>query len=415
MLTGFSSGLPLYVLISLLSAYLREGGVDLKSIGLMSLVQIPYIWKFLWSPLCDRYGLANLWGRAAGFGRRRSWMLGAQLVLLAAIPAFGWFSPQPDLKSIMVLAFVVAFFSATQDIAIDAFRRELLRDEELGLGNVVHVNAYKIAGLVPGSLSLILADHLPWSSVYFITALFMLPGIGLSLWMGEPPASRSAPRSLRDAVIEPLHEFLRRKGWRSALAILAFIFLYKLGDSMATSLATPFYLDLGYSKSEIGLVAKHAGLWPSVIGGILGGVWMVSLGIQRALWIFGAVQALVILGFAWLAEAEHTLWGLAGVIGAEAFGVGLGTAAFVAYIASATHPAYTATQFALFSSLAATPRTLANACTGFLVEGGDLSWLGTGIHFMGLGWTRFYWFCFAAAIPGMVLLLKIAPWDGERE
>lgn len=402
-LTGFSSGLPLYVLISLLSAYLREGGVDLKSIGLLSLVQIPYIWKFLWSPLCDRYD--------PGLGRRRSWMLGAQLALLAALPVFGWFSPKADLFSITVLAVVVAFFSATQDIAIDAYRRELLRDEELGLGNVVHVNAYKIAGLVPGSLSLILADHLPWSTVYFITALFMLPGLALSLSVREPEASACTPRSLRAAVVEPFREFIQRKGWGSALAILAFIFFYKLGDSMATALATPFYLDLGYSKSEIGLVAKHAGLWPSVIGGILGGVWMVYLGIHRALWIFGVAQAVVILGFAWLAGAGHTLWGLAGVIGAEAFGVGLGTAAFVAYIASATHPAYTATQFALFSSLAATPRTLANACTGFLVEGGDIGWLGATLHIEGLGWQRFFGFCFMAAVPGMVLLLKVAPWQ----
>jgi PAT family beta-lactamase induction signal transducer AmpG len=403
--TGFSSGLPLYLLISLVPAWLREGGVNLKSIGLMALVQFPYIWKFLWAPLCDRFGFS--------MGRRRSWMIVTQLGLLAAIPAFGWFSPQPDLAAIRWLALTVAFFSATQDIAIDAFRREILNDVEMGLGNVVHVNAYKIAGLIPGSFSLIIAETLPWSAVYAITALFMLPGLLLTLLVKEPQASARAPLTLYQAVVEPFREFIGRKGIASAMAVLAFIFFYKLGDSMATALSMPFYLDLGFSKSEIGIVAKHAGLWPNVIGGILGGIWMVYLGIHRALWVFGVLQAVVILGFAWLVTAGHSLPNLAAVIGAEAFGVGLGTAAFVAFTASATHPAYTATQFALFTSLAATPRTLVNAFTGFLVEGGDLSFGAWTFHIQALGWERFFWCCFFAAIPGMLLLFKVAPWNGE--
>lgn len=408
MVTGFSSGLPLFVLISLLTAWLREGGVDLKAIGLLALVQFPYIWKFVWAPLCDRYGLP--------MGRRRTWLLFSQLALIATIPLFGWLSPSTELAAISLLAVLVAFFSATQDIAIDAYRRELLRDEEMGLGNVVHVNAYKIAGLIPGSLSLILADHLSWPWVYGITALFMLPGLIMTLMVKEPPASVSAPATLRQAIIEPFHEFIGRKGWISAVAVLAFIFFYKLGDSMATALATPFYLDLGYSKTEIGMIAKNAGLWPNVIGGILGGIWMMKLGLNRALWIFGVLQALVILGFAWLATAGHTLGGLAAVIGAEAFGVGLGTAAFVAFTANTTNPAYTATQFALFTSLAATPRTLANSLTGFLVEGGDVR-LGdaTLLHIDALGWERFFYVCFAAALPGMLLLFKVAPWNMALE
>jgi PAT family beta-lactamase induction signal transducer AmpG len=309
------------------------------------------------------------------------------------------------------LAILVALFSATQDIAIDAYRRELLKDEEMGLGNVVHVNAYKIAGLIPGSLSLILADHLSWPWVYGITALFMVPGLLMTLMVKEPPASVQAPATLRQAIIEPFHEFINRKGWVSALYVLAFIFFYKLGDSMATSLATPFYLDMGYSKTEIGMIAKNAGLWPNVIGGILGGIWMIRLGMNRALWVFGVLQAVVILGFAWLATAGHTLPGLASVIAAEAFGVGLGTAAFVAFTATTTHPACTATQFALFTSLAATPRTLANSLTGFLVEGGDIRIGGSTLfHIDALGWERFFHLCFAAALPGMLLLFKVAPW-----
>jgi MFS transporter, PAT family, beta-lactamase induction signal transducer AmpG len=291
----------------------------------------------------------------------------------------------------------VAFFAATQDIVIDAFRREILFDAELGLGNAVHVNAYRIAGLIPGSLSLILADHLPWDSVFLITALFMLPGILMTLKVTEPELANAAPKTLRQAVVEPFHEFISRAGWRHAALILAFIFLYKLGDSMATALATPFYLDMGFSKSDIGLIAKHAGLWPSVIGGLLGGVWMLKLGINRALWLFGVVQVVSILGFAWLAQVGYDKVLLAAVISFEALGVGLGTTAFVAFIARATHPLYTATQFALFTSLAAVPRTIANAATGYLVES--------------FGWFAFFFLCTVLALPGMLLLMKVAPWN----
>jgi PAT family beta-lactamase induction signal transducer AmpG len=391
--TGFSSGLPLYILISLLPAWLRSEHVDLKAIGLFALIQLPFTWKFIWAPLFDRY--------APPLGRRRGWLLVTQTALLVSIPLFGGLHPTLDLWSIAYLAAVVAFFSASQDIVLDAYRRELLPDVELGIGNAVHVNAYKIAGLVPGSLSLVLADHLPWNAVFLITALFMLPGLAMTLLVSEPQLTRGTPKTLRAAVVEPFHEFITRNGLNSALMILAFIFFYKLGDSMATALATPFYLDMGFSKTEIGLVAKNAGLWPSVVGGLLGGAWMVQLGINRSLWIFGVVQMVAILGFAWLAVVGHDLLWLAVVIGVEAFGVGLGTAAFVAYIAHATHPLYTATQFALFTSLAAVPRTFANAATGWLVE-----WM---------GWVVFFLFCFVIAIPGMLLLLKVAPWNGRPD
>ncbi|NOT11893.1 MAG: AmpG family muropeptide MFS transporter [Methylococcaceae bacterium] len=389
--TGFSSGLPLYILISLLPAWLRSGGVDLKAIGLFALIQLPFTWKFLWAPLFDRY--------IPPLGRRRGWLFISQLALLLSIPLFGVLHPEQDIWAIAYLSVGVAFFSASQDIVLDAYRRELLSDPELGLGNAVHVNSYKIAGLVPGSLSLILADYLPWPRVFMITALFLLPGIVMTLLVSEPLLNKGTPKTLRAAVVEPFHEFINRNGVKSAILVLAFIFLYKLGDSMATALATPFYLDMGFSKTEIGLVAKNAGLWPSVAGGLFGGIWMVKLGINRALWIFGVVQMFAILGFAWLAMIGHSLPWLAIVIGIEALGVGLGTAAFVAFIAHTTHPLYTATQFALFTSLAAVPRTFANAATGYLIES--------------LGWKTFFLFCFVIAIPGMLLLLKVAPWNGQ--
>lgn len=400
--TGFASGMPLYLLLNLLPAWLRTEGVSLKTIGLFALIQFPYTWKFLWAPLLDRFALPWLVA-----GRRRSWILATQGGLLLIIAALGQFSPRDQLGTIVALAVLLAFLSATADIVLDAYRRELLREEELGLGNAVHVNAYRIAGLVPGSLSLILADRLPWTAVFVVTALFMLPGMLLALRVGEPAIVGSAPKTLREAVLDPFREFIGRAGYREAFAILAFIFLYKLGDSMSTALATPFYLDMGYAKSDIGLVAKHAGLWPAVIGGLLGGLWMVKLGINRALWLFGVVQVVSIFGFVWLAglgPQEHidsaALWRLALVIACEALGVGLGTAAFVAFIARTTHPLYTATQFALFTSLAAVPRTFVNAATGWLVES--------------LGWADFFWLCILLALPGMLLLLKVAPWQAAR-
>ncbi|MDD2699610.1 MAG: AmpG family muropeptide MFS transporter [Sideroxydans sp.] len=393
--TGFASGLPLFLLFNLVPAWLRSEQVDLKTIGLFALIQFPYTWKFIWSPFLDRYVLPIL-------GRRRGWMLLTQIGLLGVIAALGGFSPQTDMTAIVLFCTLLAFLSATQDIALDAYRRELLSDNELGLGNAIHVNAYRVAGLVPGSLSLILADHMAWDWVFIITALFMLPGVVMTLLVSEPHRA-SPPKTLREAVVEPFHEFITRQGWGSALTVLAFLLFYKLGDSMCTALATPFYLDMGYSKTDIGLIAKNAGLWPSIIGGMLGGLWMVKIGINRALWLFGVVQVVSILGFAWLAShghfdtigvAERTQ--LAIVIGLEALGVGLGTVAFVAFIARTTHPAYTATQFALFTSLMAIPRTFANAATGWLVEG--------------MGWTMFFLLCVLLAIPGMVLLLKVAPW-----
>ena len=388
-LTGFSSGLPLYILIALLPAWLRTNGLDLKAIGLFALIQLPFTWKFLWAPFFDRF--------SPPLGRRRGWLIISQLALLLTIPLFGFLRPSLDLGFIIALAGAMAFFSASQDIVLDAYRRELLKDAELGLGNSIHVNAYKIAGLVPGSLSLILADHLPWNIVFIITALFMLPGIAMTLLVSEPELSNGLPKTLKAAVIEPFQEFIHRNGLKSAGLILAFIFLYKLGDSMATALATPFYLDLGFSKTEIGLIAKNAGLWPSVIGGLLGGIWMIKLGINRALWIFGVFQMIAILGFYGLATLGHNLPALAIAISIEALCVGLGTTAFVAFIAHTTNPLYTATQFALFTSLSAIPRTFANATTGYLVE-----------YF---GWKTFFIFCFLIALPGMLLLIKVAPWN----
>lgn len=390
---GFTSGLPLFILLSLLQAWLAKSGLNVKALGLFALVMFPYTWKFVWSPLMDRFQFGRL-------GRRRGWMLLTQIGLFLGIGGMGMLDPQTQVADIALMASLVAFLSASQDIVIDAYRREILSEQELGLGSALHVNAYKLSGMVPGALSLVLADLLPWHTVFWITACFMLPGLLCTIVIKEPVVYGEPPKTLRAAVLQPFQEFVARDGWRQALWVLGFIFLYKLGDSMATALATKFYIDLGFSMTQIGVVSKTTSLWASVLGGIVGGIWMMRLGINRALWIFGVVQAVTILGFAWLAHVGADLPTLALVIGAEAFGVGVGTAAFVAYIMRETDPRYTATQFALFTSLAAVPRTFINSSVGYIVAE--------------LGWFNFFLLCFVLAIPGMLMLFKIAPWHHKQ-
>jgi PAT family beta-lactamase induction signal transducer AmpG len=372
---GFTSGMPLWVLISLVPAWLRTSGVDLGTIGLFSLMTLPYTWKFVWSPLMDRY-------KPPFLGRRRGWALITQVALLISIGALGLFDPAQALAPIMVLVFTVSFFSASQDIVIDAYRRELLDDDELGTGTSIHINAYRLSALVPGSLALILADHLAWQTV-FVT-------------IREVSDDELAPHTLRQAVIDPFKEFLGRGGLRRALAVLAFILLYKLGDNMAVALATPFYIDMGFSLTEIGTIAKFSALWASIAGSVIAGVVMLKLSINRALWIFGFVQLLTILGYVWLSTAGHSQVGLFIVVSGEYLGVGMGTVALTAYLARETSKAFTATQFALFSSIVVIPRTFANASTGFLIEA--------------MGYTSFFLLCTAVAVPGMLMLLKVAPW-----
>ena len=389
--TGLASGMPLYVLYQLVPVWLREGGVSLSEIGLFSLIGIPYTWKFMWAPLMDRWVPPFL-------GRRRGWMLVAQVALLLSIGVLGMFDPSRSTWVIAAVAAAIAFFSATQDVALDGYRREILpNDAELGMGNGIHVSAYRISSLVPGSLSLILADSLPWSSVFWITAAFMSVGIVLSLVVSEPKSELPPAAGLREAIVEPFSEYLSRRGWNSLILVLCFMFLYKVGDNMATALSMPFYLELGFTKTQIGLVAKHAALWPAIVGGIFGGLIIVRVGINRALWLFGVLQMASILGFALLASSGTLLWLLAAVISFEYLGVGMGTAAFTAFIARETSMTFAATQFALFTALAAVPRTLANASTGFIVEQ--------------IGWVDFFLLCTLMAVPGMLLLIWVAPWS----
>lgn len=426
---GFTSGLPLFTLVYLVQAWLRSEGVNLKEIGLFALIQFPYTWKFIWAPLMDRY-IPRLPGWRPG--RRRGWMLITQLLVAGAIAALGLVSPRDSIWTVAALTALVALFGASQDIVIDAYRRELLTDTQQGLGTAVHVNAYKIAALVPGSLALILSDHLPWTTVFIVTGAFMLPGIMMTLMVSEPEVHGAPPKNLRDAIVLPFREFILRDGWKGALFVLCFIFLYKLGDVMATTLSTSFFLDIGFSRTQIGVIAKTTAFGASLAGGIIGGIWLMKIGIGRGLWIFGILQMVSTLGFAWLAhlgpdspgltaiydfavftsgavtkllsfvgvgwtaQLDPRSVALALVYGFETFTTGLTMAAFTAYIASTTDPRYTATQFALFTSLASVPRTLASAASGYVVAE--------------IGWFNYFLACTALALPGMLLLLRIAPW-----
>lgn len=391
--TGFTSGLPLYVLFQLVPAWLRVEGVGLAEIGFFALVQFPYTWKFLWSPVMDRFTLPFL-------GHRRGWMIVTQVLLLVSIALLGFIRPDLNLWTIAYLSAAIAFFSASQDIVLDAYRRELLPDVELGLGNSIHVQAYRLSGLVPGALGLILADHFAWHVVFVIIALFMLVGIVMTLVIDEAIADPTPPRTMRDAIVEPFRDFIGRSGLGPALLVLAFLFLYKLGDNMATALQTPFFIDTGFTLTQIGAIAKTGGLIAAIMGAMVGGLIMVKLPINRALWLFGVVQIVSILGFAILSETGPNPWMLGVVVVFEYLGVGLGSAALIAFMAKTTNPAFAATQLALFTALVSVPRVFANAVTGVIVE-----------H---TGWTNFFLLCTALAIPGMLLLLKVAPWNEER-
>jgi PAT family beta-lactamase induction signal transducer AmpG len=392
--TGFSSGLPLYLLIQFVPAWLRSADIDLSTIGLINLVLFPYTWKFIWSPVMDRFVVPML-------GRRRGWMFITQVGLIVLMGLLSLYDPATEISQIIIIVAAIAFFSASQDIVIDAYRRELLPDDELGAGNGFYAQAYRISSFVPGSLAMILAGFYPWSVAHLSIAAFMLVGLVTTLMINETSKAGEEPQTLRSAVVEPFVEFFQRQGWQQAVLILLFIMFYKLGDSMATALETPFFLDMGFSTVEIGSIAKIAKTIGATAGTILGGIAMIKLGINRSLWVFGVFQLISILGYVMLSMVGYNHLVLAIASGFEYFGVGLGSVALIAFMAKSTNRHFTATQFALFSSIAAVPRTFVSATTGYVIEA--------------VGYTQFFIICFVCAIPGMLMLLKIAPWNEKKQ
>lgn len=391
LLMGFSCGLPLLLTMGVLQAWMKDKGIDLTQIGLITLVQIPYTWKFVWAPLLDHFVPPFL-------GRRRGWLLIIQAALILAIAGLGFTDPVSHFGMMVFAAVLVAFFSASQDIVVDAYRRESLSNEELGLGSSMYIYGYRAGMLLSSGGGLIMADYMPYSSVYLIMAAFMVPGVLTTLFAPEPLIVEGAPKTLGGAVIDPLKDYFNRKG---ALTMLAFILLYKIGDTMASAMTTPFFLDIGFSKTEIGAVVKLFGFWATIAGALIGGAVMVRIGINRSLWVFGFLQGIATAGFAVLARIGHSIPALSAAVALENLCTGMATSAFVAFMASITNKKFTATQYALLTSLMGIPRVVASSPTGFFAKI--------------LGWEGFFIACVFAAVPGMFLLLKFAPWNSEHE
>jgi PAT family beta-lactamase induction signal transducer AmpG len=384
---GFSCGLPLLLTLDVLKVWMKEEGIDLTVIGLINLAQIPYTWKFLWAPLMDRYTLPFL-------GRRRGWILIAQLVLVGSITGLGFSNPANHFWMMVIMAMLVALFSATQDIVVDAYRREDLSDKELGLGSSLYIFGYRLGTMLAAGGGLIMADHVPWSMVYMVMGFFMFIGVIITILSPEPVIGIETPRTIKDAVINPFMEYFKRDG---ALWILAFVLLYKIGDNMANAMTAPFYLDIGFTKTQIGTVVKIFGIWAVIVGALVGGTIMIRLGINRSLWIFGVLQAISTACFAVLAQVGPSIPALSAVIAFENISTGMGSAAQLAFMASITDKRFTATQYALLSSLAGIPRVIASAPTGYMAKY--------------MGWEAFFIMCALIAIPGLLLLIKFAPWN----
>ena len=381
---GIAAGLPLLLTGSTLQAWMTEQNVNLKAIGVFALVGIPYSLKFLWAPFIDRYTLPFL-------SKRRAWIIVTQIILALSILGLGFSDPAASPVRTAFFAVLVCFMSASQDIVIDAYRTESLNGKLLGLATSSYITGYRVGMLVAGAGSLFIVDqyHLPWSSIYAIMAVMLAIGSIATLVAPEREIVIH-PRTLKEAVIDPFVEFFKRP---QALWLLAFIIFYKFGDNLASAMTTPFILKIGYTKTEYALVAKGAGFFAVIVGGLLGGPLMLRLGIVRSLWVFGIGQAIAVSGFAFLAGVPHSINALTGVIVSENLFIGCGAAAFSAFLSSVTNKKFSATQYALLTSLMALSRSVLSAPSGWLAEE--------------LGWMNYFLFCVGLAIPGLLLLLKI--------
>jgi PAT family beta-lactamase induction signal transducer AmpG len=386
---GFASGLPLFLTSRTLQAWMTVEGVDLGSIGLFSLVALPYSLKFLWSPLLDRFVPPFL-------GRRRGWLAIAQVALTVAIAAMTLQNPPQALQLLAINALLIAFLSATQDIAVDAYRTDILEEREMGAGAAVAVLGYRIALLVTGSLALILADRLPWQIVYLLMAGLMALSLPFSIWAPEPVLRDRPPASLLEAVVLPFQEFFTRSGIFKGFLILVFIILYKLGDALVNNMATPFLLQIGFTQTDIGAIQGGMGLIATIVGVLTGGAILSRLGINRSLWVFGGLQAFSNLVYFILAQIGRNYPFMVLAIIVENFCAGLGTAAFVAFLMSLCNQRFSATQFALLSSLMAVSRDILAAPSGQIAKS--------------IGWAPFFLLTLVAALPGLLLLPWFAPW-----
>jgi len=390
LLMGFVSGVPLLLTITLLQAWLTDEGISKSTIGLFALVGLPYSFKFIWAPVFDRFVISKL-------GRRRGWLILSQILLIISIVLLGLSNPGMNALNVALLALIVTFFSASQDIIIDAYRRESLTDEEQTIGASAYVLGYRIGALAAGAGGLILADIFSYQFVYAFMAAIMIIGV-ITTIIADEPVSQGEPKNFKDAVIKPFSEFFQRysnekEKYIIPILILLFILLYKVGDTMAHSLSTNFYLDIGFTKTEIGTVVKIFGLVATLIGAFLGGLISLRIGLYQSLFLFGVFQAIATLGFSVLSVIGNHIEALMIVISLENLAAGMGYTAYLAFIANMTNKEFTATQFALMTALMSIPRTVLSGTSGFLVEIMD--------------WQIYFIFCSLIAIPALVILIKI--------
>jgi len=391
LLFGFSSGLPFYLTSKTLQAWMTTAHVDLATIGFFSLVTLPYSLKFVWAPVMDRYIPPFL-------GRRRGWVLITQILLLLSIAAMALHDPARGLQMLAINAIAITFFSASQDISLDAYRTDVLQDREMGAGAAVFVLGYRIAMISTGALAFFLADRIQWPAVYAVLSTLLVVGIATTFIAPEPVLSDAPPKTLFEAVVLPFADFFQRVGPRAVLVLL-FIVVYKYSDSLAGSMTTPFLLQAGFSQSEVGAVFLGVGVIATIAGVVVGGAMIGKVGINRALWIFVVFQGLSNLTYYGLSLSGKNHAFMVAAIITENFGLGLVSAVMTAYIMEMCNKRFTATQFALLSSLMAASRDILVAPAGKLVES--------------TGWPGFFLITVAMAIPPLVLLPFIAPWSRD--
>jgi PAT family beta-lactamase induction signal transducer AmpG len=390
-LLGFSSGIPLAMTSSTLQAWLKREGIDIGTIGLLSLASLPYSLKFIWAPFLDRFVPPFL-------GHRTGWIFLAQIALVLAMIGLATTKPSQSIAMVSFFTFLVAFFSATQDITVDAYRVDILKKEELGLGASLYITGYRLALLVSGGVALGLARYFSYPTVFLMTAGTMIVGM-IAAWIGPEPAHPPAPpKTLQEAVVLPFVSFFKMPG---AFEILIFILIYKLDTIMASALLTPFFLDVGFNETEIAAVFKGFGFFATIGGTIFAGAMMVKLGIERSLWVFGIAQAIAGTALMTLAGMGHNYAMLVFSVAAENACSGMGTAAFSAFLMSLCNKKYTATQYALLTSFMALGRTLGQAPAGYLVKA--------------LGWQQYFLVSILIAIPGLLMLTRYHRWFSVRD
>ena len=386
---GLASGIPLGIVLTVLQAWLTKSEIDFKTIGLAALVQMPYTWKFIWSPLMDRFVPPFL-------GRRRGWMLVSQVLMIVSIVAMGQFDPSNAVVPILALATLVSFAGASHDIVIDAYRRDVLDESELGFGSAVAVNGYLIGFRYIGVvLGLSLGAFLPWSQVFMILAGFVGIGVVGTLIAVEPRDAISTPKNLREAVFNPFLDYLKRPG---AIEILLFILLYKLGDNLASALLTTFYIKMGFTLTQISVYYKFISFWGTFCGGLIGGAILTRYSIRKCLIAFGVFQGVTPLAFSLLVVTGPNVLVLAFVVAVETLSLGMGASALTAFMLRLCNRKFSATQYALLTSFMGIPRTIIPSSAGFIVV-----WL---------GWVHFYALCVVLAIPGLLLIyFRAAKWE----